>query len=155
NRACNTESEKSAGAAPSPLVSRLLLKTRQEPRHATSRNPKRLSRRSSSKVLTLTGFLGKEPRNDTIFLKWLSDFAGEMCHWRTIPGDKIVARRDETQNYNSNSARALSRFFRRTLRVRGRGTNFREICVICGVMLFRKLVAVAIILVLPSVARAA
>src|SRR5208282_2082020 len=31
---------------------------------ACARNPKRLSRRSSSKVLPPTGFLGKEPRND-------------------------------------------------------------------------------------------
>src|SRR5208282_1636738 len=31
---------------------------------AYARNPKRLSRQSSSKVLPPTGFLGKEPRND-------------------------------------------------------------------------------------------
>src|SRR5208282_449614 len=39
----------------------------------------KLSRRSSSKVLPPTGFLGNEPRNDTTFRRWLSDLPGRCA----------------------------------------------------------------------------
>ncbi|MGO9606940.1 MAG: Yip1 family protein [Candidatus Binataceae bacterium] len=57
---------------------------------AEVRNPQTLSWRSCSKVLPPTGFLGKEPRNDTTFLRSLSDLSCEKPATQSMVARKRI-----------------------------------------------------------------